>query len=392
MTGLPASYSNTNVAFFLSSFGSNAIVSTGLISTTGNLAGGNIIGGNVYWGSNILSGTGNIFSNRIFFSTEIYGGTPGFTATANITGGNVLSSSIVSAAGNIIAGSGGGNFFVGNVVGNSVSATGTITGSNVSATNHIGTAVSVSGNVTGGNLSTAGNITGGNIATVGNVNITSTGRLVATGIEFTNYSWTSVATSGGTTALPGGINNMKRVWVFTGTQNQTVSTPLTTFNTVVPEFYIINKSTGTLFIQDTVGFDLVTVPSGASCTLTAILTSTTGTSSWRAALSASGYALGCGGQTWQNVLASRAIGTNYTNSTGRPIMVCVSANSFNASCNMTTVVDGVTTNINRVSDYYTPDYVTPSPQTTSFIVPNGVVYNVGQINGTVNLQSWAELR
>ena len=107
-----------------------------------------------------------------------------------------------------------------------------------------------------------------------------------------------------------------------------------------------------------------------------------------------GYAAGMGtnGQTWQNVLSSRAIGTNYTNSTGYPIMVCVSAYSYNAACDMSTVVGGVTTNWNRVSDYYTASAVTPSTQTSCFIVPNGAVYNVGQSNGTVNLYTWAELR
>ena len=54
------------------------------------------------------------------------------------------------------------------------------------------------------------------------------------------------------------------------------------------------------------------------------------------------------GQTWQNVLSSRAFGTTYTNSTGRPIMVSVSASTLNTASWLVTVA-GVTIGYNAGS-------------------------------------------
>jgi hypothetical protein len=227
------------------------------------------------------------------------------------------------------------------------------------------TSLSVSGTVTGGNLSTTGNVT-------------TTNRLVATGIEFTNYAWTSVTTTGGTTNLPGGVNNMKRVFVFTGTSNQIVSTPLTTFNTVVPEFYIINNSTGTLFIQDVVGFELTNVPPGATLTLTAILTSTTGVSSWRASFGASNFALACGGQTWQVV--SRSLAVTYTNSTNRPIQVSI---YFLGSSGSEFRVNGLTIASNSSQTGW---------MTVSEVIPPNATYQLVDINGGLGSLNWYELR
>jgi hypothetical protein len=108
---------------------------------------------------------------------------------------------------------------------------------------------------------------------------------------------------------------------------------------VVPEFYLINNSTGTLFLQDVVGFPVLSVPPGATCTVTGTFTSTLSPSNWRAALSANGYALGCVGQTWQDLSASRAINTSYTNSTGRPVMVNIFCAFQGQSINL--IVDDV---------------------------------------------------
>ena len=66
MTGLPATYSNSNVATFLAAFGSNSI------STTGNITSSNII----------TSGTsGNITGVNIIFAQTV-------SATGNIAGAN----------------------------------------------------------------------------------------------------------------------------------------------------------------------------------------------------------------------------------------------------------------------------------------------------------------
>jgi hypothetical protein len=76
LTGLPATYSNANVATFLASFGSNTI------STTGNITGGKIIG-------NILNGTTTItaVANTTYQLTA--NSTPVQIFTGNVSGSNV---------------------------------------------------------------------------------------------------------------------------------------------------------------------------------------------------------------------------------------------------------------------------------------------------------------
>lgn len=92
------------------------------------------------------------------------------------------------------------------------------------------------------------------------------------------------------------------------------------------------------------------------------------------------------GQTWQNVTSSRAIGTTYTNSTGRPIMVIVSGTGGGANG-----LWGVT--LNSAISYYTPSTYTASVWTAcEFIVPAGNTYQLSQQGSSVTLQNWSELR
>lgn len=90
------------------------------------------------------------------------------------------------------------------------------------------------------------------------------------------------------------------------------------------------------------------------------------------------------GQTWQNVTASRAYGTTYTNSTGRPILVALSVTPAGAgSQNVTCFVSGVnimtiaTTNGSAAGN-------------GTFIVPAGATYSLTATNST--LVNWSELR
>jgi len=91
------------------------------------------------------------------------------------------------------------------------------------------------------------------------------------------------------------------------------------------------------------------------------------------------------GQTWQN--PSRALNTQYTNSTGKPIMVTCSVRAQSSSNQATAIVDGVT-----ILNSYTIDCC-GVPQISyfplSFIVPAGSTY---QINGNSGFTVWAELR
>jgi hypothetical protein len=102
----------------------------------------------------------------------LYAAAGNVVAIANISGGNLLTSGLISAAGNIT----GGNIITGSGTGGSITGADLITATTLSAT----------GNITGGNVlfgsgivSGTGNITGGNVISAalnstGNVTITST--------------------------------------------------------------------------------------------------------------------------------------------------------------------------------------------------------------------------
>ena len=92
------------------------------------------------------------------------------------------------------------------------------------------------------------------------------------------------------------------------------------------------------------------------------------------------------GQTWQSVTGSRAIGTTYTNTTGRTIMVIVSGTGGGANG-----LWGVT--INSAISYYTPSTYTTGVWTAcEFIVPAGQTYALSQQGSNVTLSNWSELR
>jgi len=88
------------------------------------------------------------------------------------------------------------------------------------------------------------------------------------------------------------------------------------------------------------------------------------------------------GQTWQDVTGSRAIGTTYTNSTGKAIFLAVSAvGGANAHIGIT--VNGVQT---IYGGYNSANLSAPS---TSLIIPAGATYSV---QAATALNKWFELR
>lgn len=97
----------------------------------------------------------------------------------------------------------------------------------------------------------------------------------------------------------------------------------------------------------------------------------------------SGYMLGVG-QAWQNVKASRALDTDYTNSTGKPIMVQVGGINAGTSNAIQPVVGGVSLPMAQSS-------AANFRSTAVFIVPVGATYRVNNVSGAT-LDSWAELR
>lgn len=93
------------------------------------------------------------------------------------------------------------------------------------------------------------------------------------------------------------------------------------------------------------------------------------------------------GQLWQNVSASRAFGTTYYNTTGKPIAVSVGTQGgVGAATSVTLTIGGVTTavsNIAAVSGAYSNPFVFG-------IVPPGASYSVAV--GGSGSPSWIELR
>ena len=101
-------------------------------------------------------------------------------------------------------------------------------------------------------------------------------------------------------------------------------------------------------------------------------------------------------QTWQDVTASRAISTTYTNSTGRPIQVSVSVNSTtNSGCYVRFYINGVVVARQGAAQSSSLD----ARANVSLIIPNGNTYKIENADqagnngqGQIALQTWFELR
>ena len=246
LTGLPATYANSNVAAYLLTNTGN--IAAGNVSVTGNVTGGNILStGLISTSGNIasqgrISATGNIETAGYFVGTFVGNVTGNFVvpgsntqvifntngnadATAGMTfdtnGPNLFTVlGTISSQGNVVA----GNITTANVV----SATGNITGGNITTAN----VVSATGNITGGNIATVGlitatgNITGGNLRTAGAISATgnvSGGNVLVTtdlqaggNVSATSHTGTTVSVTGN---VSGG--NIRTAGVITATGNIT---------------------------------------------------------------------------------------------------------------------------------------------------------------------------
>ena len=88
-------------------------------------------------------------------------------------------------------------------------------------------------------------------------------------------------------------------------------------------------------------------------------------------------------QAWQTV--TRSIGTTYTNLTGKPIVVAITA-----SCSAALTVQGLI--INGVTVYAGSVNVAGAACGFSLIVPDGATYVTTTNGGTLTLVTWVELR
>ncbi|MCX6106750.1 MAG: hypothetical protein NTY08_13055 [Proteobacteria bacterium] len=94
------------------------------------------------------------------------------------------------------------------------------------------------------------------------------------------------------------------------------------------------------------------------------------------------------GQSWTNLIASRALGTTYTNSSGSPIIVSVTVYGnvgANGYVGGSAIVGGVT--VANIGGQISAAYYNSAP--LSFVVPNGATYSV---TSSSSLSVWAELR
>jgi len=98
-----------------------------------------------------------------------------------------------------------------------------------------------------------------------------------------------------------------------------------------------------------------------------------------AAMSSLGY-----GQTWQNVLGSRALGVNYYNTTGKPIVVCYSAT--NGAANISSIVINSSITVAGVQPQ-----VGGQAMATA-VIPVGASYLANQSTVGSSLNTWVELR
>lgn len=93
-------------------------------------------------------------------------------------------------------------------------------------------------------------------------------------------------------------------------------------------------------------------------------------------------------QTWQNVLASRFAGVDYTNSTGKPIQVTVFIGSGAlAYCTALMVVDGIS-----ISGSNSGGAGYSQRCSVSAIIPPGSTYRITALTAGNLLHSWVELR
>jgi hypothetical protein len=133
----------------------------------------------------------------------------------------------------------------------------------------------------------------------------------------------------------------------------------------------------------------VVIGNGTSA-MTAVAPSTSGNvltsngTAWTSAAPAPSIGVG---QTWQDVTGSRAVGTNYTNTTGNPIFISVSGGGQPNNGAMSMTVGGVLLGIQGFQSIASGR----SNATMNAIVPNNTTYRVDNVTGW-SLVSWAELR
>jgi len=217
-------------------------------------------------------------------------------------------------------------------------------------------------------------------------------------------------TKQGTTALVAGdiVSGAVIQVVYDGTEFQLVSpagSAVNSFSAGTTGLTPSTATTGAITLAGTLavanGGTGVTTSTGSGSnvlsTSPALTTPDLGTPSNLVATNASGTAnnlnAGIGvNQTWTDVSSSRAFSTNYTNSTGKPIMVylTISTTGGGNAPQFTVTVNSV------VIQNWIYQFANSTNNTVgvNFIVPNGQVYNIAASSngGGIASKTWIELR
>jgi len=287
LTGLPAQYSNANVAAYLPTYTGNIganVVLANSVSTAGNVIAGNVntsgaasVGGNIttlgiltnnyYYANGVpvtFGGGGTNYSNaNVAAYLPVYNGNVsanivqanGVTVTYNTTSGNLISNGYISATGNIIT--------VGNIIaGNIGNATTVYYGNGSQLTGIVPTAVGTLASLSVTGTATAGHLAGeaGNISNVTGANVT--GAVSSASYAATAGSATTAGTV--TSSAQGNITSL-------GTLTALSVSGAVTVNTNSAATAIVNGGTSALGNIGTVASPFATVFAQATTALYADL-------------------------------------------------------------------------------------------------------------------------
>ena len=294
--------------------GSGPLTYGGAFSATGNISGGNLIT------AGLISSTGTVTGSSHLGSVV--------SVTANVTGGNLLTGGLISATSTITSAANitGGNLLTAGLV----SATGTVTGSSF-----LGSVVSVTANVTSGNILTGGlisatstitssaNITGGNLLTGGLASVT--GNVIAGNVNTATVRPTSGALTLSTASGAINLNPAGNIVLSANTYINNLNSPVQDADAATKAYVDnfaaqgisyhspVSAATTTTLATTTGGTITYTQPNGASNGIGAYL-STTGsfnlidtvnvqTAGTRILVKNEGNAVYNGVYTWSNATA-----------------------------------------------------------------------------------------
>jgi len=244
LTGIATSYGNANVVANLAALGSNPV------STTGNVTGGNLVT------SGLISATGNISSNSGLYAvaavdtnkTLIFGDMATNDQFRIQIGGNTNAGFVEFAT----ADDASEPIYFRQYTGVFTTATRTLTLLDGSGNSLFPGMVSATSNVIGGNLRTAGlisataNITGGNVLTAGLVS--ATGNSVFSNVKLTKFNETTVGSTNTSTSITPDVS-AGTIFAYTANSNFT-------FNALANA--VAGSSATVIITQDATGSRLLT--------------------------------------------------------------------------------------------------------------------------------------